>query len=289
MCCGGGFGGGGGGGGTGNLSGTLTEGFIPVASGVHALDDSPIEIIDGVAVSHDLNFEVEQGNAGEAAISVRSVKTTDPDPNFYSIAARGTVDVPLVLGANDVMLNLQGKGYTGTDYAASSSLKLLVDGTPSAGVMPGRWEFNTLDEDNFERVAFVINADGTAKFNFDATFEAPVTVNSRTINRYQALTVVASEIDIDASLSDWFDVEITAATEFQTPTNPVEGGKMKIRIRLNGTLGLNPTFDAGYRFVSDVAPVFIDSASTYYMYFEYNEIDEVWDCVGGPRGPFGGS
>jgi hypothetical protein len=270
---------GGGGGGSGNLSGTLTGGVLPVASGLHTLIDSVVsESADGIVVqgniearqSDDAPSRIDQANDGQG-------------PQVYLIGARGNLGALAAVVDEFQITALRAFAYGGATYVNSAAMRFVVTGAPVAGQVPTRVELLTMDDAGALRVGLVQNPDASI------TSTECLRIEKTTQNRYETLSVAAGQIDIDAALSDWFDVEITAAAEFQQPTNPIPGGKMKIRIRLNGSLGLNPTFVSDYRFPSDAAPVFVDSASTYYMDFVYNEVDTCWDCVSGPVGPFGGS
>ncbi len=302
MCRCGGFGGGGGGGGTGNLSGNLTIHKIPVASGLHTLVDGIFEQASGdtVALLHgSLNTQADQG-----LTIIKNAAGSGPVGNStYFETQRGTLAAPAALQDGDDIFALLGYGYNGVNLFQAGYIKIVVDGTPSAGNCPAAIELWTSDQAGDDpTLGLRQNPDGSAESNLPftakdeftaedvATFNDKIVINNRTQNRYEALAIVTGAVAVDASLSNWFDLAVGAAAAFAIPTNPIQGGVMQVRIRMGGAFAVTfSSASGGYRFVNDVAPTFDAADGTYYLFFEYNDLDTIWDCVGGPRGPFGAS
>lgn len=296
----------GGGGSTGNLSGDLTNHFVPVASGLHTLVNGIIEQVgsDTIARVHGaINTQVDGDNP-----AVIKAAQAGSGNTVQLLTSRGSLASPSVLLDGDEVIGLFGYGYNGTNFYNAGYFQLKVDGSPSAGNCPGRWELWTLDADGDSFLGLAQNPDGTlestrgftaletleavgdstlgvVEVNGVATFNEKIEIDKTTQNRYQALSIVTAEIDVDASLSNWYDVVVVTDAEFQTPSNPDSGRIMQFRIRKGGAGAV--TFDAGYRFLA--TPDLTSADGTYYLFFEYHDLDAVWDCVGDPRGPFGAS
>lgn len=248
-----------GGGDTGNLNGDLTAPFYPRASAAHTLVDGTLEQTDTDEITQHGNLEV-LGN-------IHSTGQADIDGNL-TVAGITLLD-------DDTEVN-------GT-LTADHDLFVLGNFHAQAGaVFLGHVEFNGSGD---------VEANGPVVLNDLATFNDVIVINKRTQNRYEALAIVTGDVDVDASLSNWFDLAVGADAEFQVPTNPIQGGVMQVRVRMGGAFAV--TFDetpsGGYRFANGEEPVFAVTDATYYLFFEWNDLDTVWDCVGGPRGPFGGS
>lgn len=60
---------------------------------------------------------------------------------FKTRAATGVATT--IVNSGDTLLRLQGYGADGVTFRRAGSIQLVVDGTPSSGGMPGRWEFLT--------------------------------------------------------------------------------------------------------------------------------------------------
>lgn len=84
-CCGGGFGNGSG---TGNISGTLTPGVIPVASGIHTLSDSPLEVGPDSEIISTTQLVIDKTSKKSRTVLVSvagAVAIDASDSDFYSL------------------------------------------------------------------------------------------------------------------------------------------------------------------------------------------------------------
>ena len=64
-------------------------------------------------------------------------------PVFVGRRSRGTLAAPTVMVANDYMMSLLASGYDGSAFQNPAAIDFYVDGTPSAGNVPGRISFVT--------------------------------------------------------------------------------------------------------------------------------------------------
>ena len=64
-------------------------------------------------------------------------------PVFVGRRSRGTLAAPTVMVANDYMMSLLASGYDGSAFQNPAAIDFYVDGTPTAGNVPGRISFVT--------------------------------------------------------------------------------------------------------------------------------------------------
>lgn len=96
----------------------------------------------------------------------------------------------------------------------------------------------------------------------------------------------AATIATDASLGDEFWVTLGGSRTMGNPTNPVSGQFIAYRLKQDG-VGLRLiTWSSKFRFGVDVpVPVLtVTAAKTDYIGFQYNEVDDKWDCISLARG-----
>jgi hypothetical protein len=114
-----------GGGGGGNLSGTLTAGFVPIATGVNTLGDSTID--DGVTASGTLTIQTTDENGIVIAANTGGLKlsnSNDEDPrvadgaiNLFAGAGLQLVNDPTANKSNG--LSISNLGIAGTSITDS--------------------------------------------------------------------------------------------------------------------------------------------------------------------------
>lgn len=83
--------------------------------------------------------------------------------NFGMVRSRGNFGTPTVVSASDTLGSINFYGHDGTDYAHSSRIEAIVDGTPGSNDMPGAIRVLT-SPDGSQTVAEV------ARFNADKSF-----------------------------------------------------------------------------------------------------------------------
>lgn len=93
-----------------------------------------------------------------------------------------------------------------------------------------------------------------------------------------ALSIVSSEIAVDASLSNSFGVTMTGNATLMNPTgSPVDGQTIRILLGQDGTGGRTLTFQSQYKFPGGVAPTITAAANAVdYLAFEYVSALNVW-------------
>lgn len=64
-------------------------------------------------------------------------------PGGLGRKSRGTIASPVIVQENDVVFQLYGQGYDGTDFETSGGILMRVDGTPASDDVAGRIEFQT--------------------------------------------------------------------------------------------------------------------------------------------------
>jgi len=81
--------------------------------------------------------------------------------NFFDmLRARGTSASPAVVADGDRLFAFEVSGHDGTAFQKALALQGNVDGTPSAGIVPGRWDFVTTDSGGTHTVRMVVKASG---------------------------------------------------------------------------------------------------------------------------------
>lgn len=96
----------------------------------------------------------------------------------------------------------------------------------------------------------------------------------------------AATVAVDASLGNVFTVTIAASRTIGAPINPTNGQKIILRIRQGGSGSYTITWNAVYRFGTDITTPTLSTAvgKTDYVGFIYNSTDSKWDCVAVSRG-----
>ena len=91
----------------------------------------------------------------------------------------------------------------------------------------------------------------------------------------------ATTIAVDASLGDLFTVILGGNRTMGAPTNPVNGQKIMFKIEQDGTGSRTLSWNAIFRFSTDIPAPTITTASGDYDYvgFIYNSTDTKWDCI----------
>ncbi len=239
----------GGGGGSG-ITGTLTSGTVPIASGAHTLVDSLLLYTANLlkfvvsAAGAVLTFQVRNTNAASGSDARILAQTDSAGSNAYSQwSANGHTGRMGVSEAN---------GWIGiADNGGSiDSPDLQIKST---GVKSNR----------------------------------PLTIGTTSLVTPAALTSASNAVALDADLADLFTLVLTENTTVAAPTNPRTGRRFMLRIRQDGTGGWTCAFNAAFRFAGNVAPtIAANTAETTYLGFIWNEVDSKWDAVGGPVQPF---
>ncbi len=110
--------------------------------------------------------------------------------------------------------------------------------------------------------------------------------NKRITKRVVALTDGAT-ITPDADVTDMGTVTIAANRTMAAPTGtPTGGQQLMLRIKQDGTGNRTITWNAIYRFSTDVPNPTLSTAATKtdYIGFQYNAADSTWDCLAVARG-----
>jgi hypothetical protein len=96
----------------------------------------------------------------------------------------------------------------------------------------------------------------------------------------------SNSITIDASLGDYFTLVANTSFTLNAPTNPTHGQRIMLRVKQDGTGGRVATYNAAFRFGSDIlAAVLSTSANKVdYLGFVYDSTDAKWDVVAFVKG-----
>lgn len=95
-----------------------------------------------------------------------------------------------------------------------------------------------------------------------------------------ALTDAAS-IAVDASKGNIFDVTLGGNRTLSNPTGGIDGQKIMLRVRQDGTGSRTLSFDTKYRFSSALPSPTLSTAADAldYLGFIYNQADDQWDYI----------
>lgn len=106
-------------------------------------------------------------------------------------------------------------------------------------------------------------------------------IRTRAVSEKVISLTDASNISIDVSKGNIFDVTLGGDRTLSNPVNPVDGQKIMLRVRQDATGSRTLSFDAKYRFSTDLpSPTLSTGANALdYLGFIYNEADDRWDYI----------
>lgn len=83
--------------------------------------------------------------ANDSSAEIQNYRASDSSGGSFAYLnkARGTIPLPTLVGAGDDLGSVIWRGYDGVGYRQAAQIIAQVDGTPSAGDMPGRLVFFT--------------------------------------------------------------------------------------------------------------------------------------------------
>lgn len=189
-----------------------------------------------------------------AAGRVVAIKKTDSSANLVTVSRAGsdTIGAPaattVTLAMQDQLLMLQANG---------ANWVVIDSSQPLAGL------------------------DARFAPSSSPTFTGTVTA-ARIVSTVVTLTDAAT-IAVDSSLGNSFKVTLAGNRTLGSPTgSPVDGQKMLIAVRQDGTGSRTLAYNAIYRFGTGVtSPTLTTGANkTDYLGFVYNSTDTKWDCIG---------
>lgn len=101
----------------------------------------------------------------------------------------------------------------------------------------------------------------------------------------QALTPGAT-VTIDASLGDYYTLVPNQSFTLAAPTNPTHGQRIMLRVKQDGTGSRVATYNAAFRFGSDIGAAVLSTAANKvdYLGFVYDSTDAKWDVVAFVKG-----
>jgi hypothetical protein len=144
---------------------------------------------------------------------------------------------------------------------------------------------NTFSKNTAFNKNFGVIADTVAEGN-DSRFHTHT--NTTDLARVGVLVNLTDSptITLDSAAGEVFVVTLGGNRNLAAPSNPVSGRKIIVRFRQDGTGNRTISFNAAYRFSTDVpSPTLTTGANkTDYLGFIYNGIDAVWDCVAVTKG-----
>jgi hypothetical protein len=92
--------------------------------------------------------------------------------------ARGTRASPAIVQDGDRLFGFEASGYDGTAFQKAAAIQANVDGPPSTGIVPGRWEFVTTDTSGIHTTRMVVKSDGNVGFGTGTSSNAKVHISN---------------------------------------------------------------------------------------------------------------
>jgi hypothetical protein len=99
------------------------------------------------------------GGAG-TYITLSAFQIDQGDKGFLVRAARGTASAPLAVNNGNTLFNLYAQGYSGTTYLPAAAVNMSVDGTVSAGRVPGAIRLQTMNSGGSLQTRLIVNSAG---------------------------------------------------------------------------------------------------------------------------------
>ena len=106
-------------------------------------------------------------------------------------------------------------------------------------------------------------------------------LTKRAFNQEMVTLTDAATISIDAALGNNFKVTLGGNRTLGNPTNGVDGQKITIRVRQDGTGSRTLAYDTKYRFGNSLSSITLTTTAnkTDYLGFVYHAADDKWDAV----------
>ena len=203
---------------------------------------------------------------GNTTLSRVSISSNVTSAVYFDSTVRiaGATNALSTLGVTGAVNALSTLGVTG---ATTLSSTLGVTGATSLS--------STLGVTGATTLSSTLAVTGTS------TLTGAVTLGAARYDKAVTLTDAAT-IAVDASLGNVFDVTLTASGHTMgAPTNPVNGQRIALRIRQDGTGSRTMSWNAIYRFsTTRPSPTLTTTAAkTDIVEFIYNSQDTKWDVV----------
>jgi hypothetical protein len=103
---------------------------------------------------------VGDGAVADHYITLSAYQADTVDKGFLVRTARGTAGVPQAVQNGNILFNLYAQGHDGVDYGIAGGIAMAVDGTVSAGKVPGLMLFSTADSNGVFAERMRVNAAG---------------------------------------------------------------------------------------------------------------------------------
>jgi hypothetical protein len=186
--------------------------------------------------------------------------------------SRGALGAQGVVSSGDPFGQVEFAGSDGTAFIAGARIRAEVDGTPGTNDMPGRLVFST-------------TADGasspTERMRISSTgiVTIPGSISARyTTKCTNATTATSITPDISAA-NQYSYTALASALTINAPTGtPVDGDKLTLRIKDNGT-SQALSWNAIYRVIGTVLPTATVANKLLYVGCIYNAADTKWDVT----------
>jgi hypothetical protein len=218
--------------------------------------------------------------------------------NYLEFTNNVTTLGPIVQAAGsdtDIVLQLKSKGAGGI-FLDSAGVRHVQDqpikdssGAVFIGFTKVASSVNYVDiQNNSTGNSPTISAKGTDS-NIDLTLSTKGTGAVKTAMAFvQAVVALtdAATIATDASLGNTFTVTLGGNRTLGAPTNPVSGQKIIYRVTQDGTGSRTLSYNAVFRFSTDVPSPTLSTAAgaTDYLGFQYNAAAAKWDCLAVVKG-----
>lgn len=203
-------------------------------------------------------------------------------PFFYFNKSRGTSNSPSALTSGDLLGHLGAKGYVGSTggYVESAAIEFVSTGTiaDSASGVGG------------EIALFTRTVGGSlterARMAHTGIMTFAKAIKTLVIQPTPQTVSFSATPSIDVSLGDPVDMTLTGNVTAATLTGGVDGQKITLRIKQDGTGGRTWAFDSTARFGTDITSITLSTAASKldYIGLVYNSAATKYDVVAFTKG-----
>lgn len=212
------------------------------------------------------NLTTDLAAKGDA--STNTASSVDSEVALFSGAAGKTLKRATGSGIAKLTSGVLGTAVSGTDYAPATSGSGVLKGNAAGGFSTAVAGTDYVSPTGAETL--------TNKTLTTPILQSPIIQGVAVV----ALTDAAT-ITTNAALANVFTVTLAGNRTMAAPTNPANGQKIIYRIKQDATGTRTLTWNAVFRFGTDVLNPTLTTTpnKTDYIGFIYNATDSTWDCL----------
>ena len=121
-------------------------------------------------------------SSGAPTLRVDNFFSDTNPPTASFVKGRGTFANPLAVQANDLLMNIVGRGYYNTVSAATAAtIQIIADGAPGASFVPGAIQFYTANSSGTSTLAARIDSTQTFTHSGNVVVNGSLTINGTTV------------------------------------------------------------------------------------------------------------